>query len=80
MVKGPRHSREYDDRDLDCQFELEGQVWELVDKAQQAGWGEIEAANAIIELAMNCILQNEATEDDSRALAVAAEEWRRSHH
>ncbi|MDH7786297.1 hypothetical protein QBD01_002318 [Ochrobactrum sp. 19YEA23] len=80
MVKGPRHSREYEDRDLDCQFQLEDHVWELVDKAQQAGWGEVEAANAIIELAMNRILQNEATEDDSRALAEAAEKWRRSHH
>ncbi|MEL4069909.1 hypothetical protein WKW50_07150 [Ochrobactrum sp. GPK 3] len=80
MVKGPGHSREYEDRDLDCQFQLEDHVWELVDKAQQAGWGEVEAANAIIELAMNRILQNEATEDDSRALAEAAEVWRRSHH
>lgn len=42
--------------------------------------GEVEAANAIIELAMNRILQNEATEDDSGALAEAAEEWKRSHH
>ena len=79
-MKGPKREGEYDDRDLDCQFQIETQVWELVDKAQEAGWGEVEAANAIIELAMNRILQNEAMEDDNKTLAGAVEKWRRSHH
>lgn len=80
MVKGPKHSRDYEDRDLDCQFQLETQVWELVDKAQQAGWGEVEAANAIIELAMNRILQDEATEYDNQTVAHAIAKWRKSYN
>lgn len=61
-------------------IQLEEQVWELVDKAQQAGWGEIEAANAIIELAMNRILQHEATDTDKQTIADAVSNWRKSLH
>ncbi|MCI0998976.1 hypothetical protein HWD97_02655 [Ochrobactrum sp. C6C9] len=79
-MKGPKREGEYDDRDLDCQFQLESSLWELIDLAQEAGWGEAEAANAIIELAMNRILQHDASEEDNAKIADAVEEWRKSHH
>jgi len=79
-MKGPKREGEYDDRDLDCQFQLESPLWELIDLAQEAGWGEAEAANAIIELAMNRILQHDASEEDNAKKAEAAEKWRRSQH
>ena len=62
-MKGPKHSEEYADRFIDCEFDLEADFLAVLDRAEAVGWGRAEAIAAIISLADNIALGDAAMAD-----------------
>lgn len=67
-MKGPKHERDYEDRALDCQFDLEPDFCRMVDTAIAAGWSHVEALNGLFELARNHLIMCQALEEDQRRI------------
>ncbi len=73
-MKGPRHERDYEDRGLDCQFDLEPDFSALVDTAMAAGWSHIEALNGMFELARNHLIMCQALDEEQRKILAKMKE------
>jgi len=58
----PKHEGGYPDRDMDLQEMIAAMLVEALDAAEAAGWGRIEAANAMVEAA-NAIQKGETGTD-----------------
>jgi len=68
-VKGPCRPDEYPDRFVDCQEALTSKFHDLLDSAIEAGWNEYEVLAALIEMADNRALANDANSDLQKLLA-----------
>lgn len=55
-ITPPPRPAEHPDRFLDAQEAIEGDVLDVVDKAVEAGWGEVEALAAMVAVAENRML------------------------
>ena len=55
-IAGPGAEMDISGRNLDCQFALEPAFLDLVDRALQAGWGQMETVVALTDLADNYML------------------------
>ena len=49
----PRHDVSHADRDLECQEAIEPLMREILDRANQNGWGTVESFNAMEEVLKN---------------------------
>jgi hypothetical protein len=85
-MKGPKHERDYEDRGLDCQFDLEPEFVALVDTAISAGWPHVEALNGLFELARSHLIMCQALDEEQRKILAKMKELeangagRRAHH
>lgn len=61
-TRSPRKSGSYDDRSLDCQEALEGDIQELLGRATAAGWSMTEALVAVSDVADHLMI----AEDENR--------------
>ena len=65
MIKGPRSTDNYRDRQLECEEALETDIIVLFDDATSAGWSKAETALAIVSLVENYLQgQSENTKVD----------------
>ncbi len=55
-IAPPPRPVDHPDRFLDAQEAIEGDVLDVVDKAVEAGWGEVEALAAVVAVAENRML------------------------
>lgn len=51
-MHGPKSPTSYPDRNLDCQEEIAAKLVDALDEAEAAGWTRLEAAAAMVEVAM----------------------------
>lgn len=51
-MNGPNHDNEYADRAIDCQEAVAAGIINLLDEAENAGWSRVEAAKAIVNVAI----------------------------
>lgn len=85
-MRGPRHQREYEDRGIDCQADLEDDFTALVDKAMASSWSHVEALNGLFELARNHLIMCHAIDEEQRSILVKLKELegkgggRKAHH
>ncbi|EKJ94772.1 hypothetical protein C241_15768 [Bradyrhizobium lupini HPC(L)] len=68
-VKGPCRPDEYSDRFVDCHEALTSKFHDLLDSAIEAGWSEHEVLAAVIEIADNRALANDANSKLQQLLA-----------
>ena len=52
-IEVPRHTPTHPDRDLECQESIEPTMREILDQANQRGWGTVETMNAMEEVLRN---------------------------
>ncbi|HCH71303.1 MAG TPA: hypothetical protein DFK19_02445 [Ochrobactrum sp.] len=51
-MNGPKHESKYADRAIDCQDAVAAGIINLLDEAEKAGWDRVEAAKAIVNVAI----------------------------
>ncbi len=51
-MNGPKHDNKYADRAIDCQDAVATGIINLLDEAEAAGWDRVEAAKAIVNVAI----------------------------
>lgn len=54
MLK-PKHPGDYPDRDIDCQEAVSDEIVSLIEAAKNAKWSELEAAEAIAQVASGIV-------------------------
>ncbi len=54
MLK-PKHPGDYPDRDIDCQEAVSDEIVSLIEAAKNAKWSELEAAEAIAQVARGIV-------------------------
>ena len=79
-IRGPRKLGNYPDRDIQCQEALEDSFVALTDRAVAAGWVQIEALQALFELAKNHLMRDFATEVDEDNIATVIRSMRRQNN
>jgi len=70
-MKPPRLSTDYPDRHLECQEAFEPRVIALIDDGKAAGWSTRDITTALIALADNLMLADEANKQTDRDIAEA---------
>ena len=55
-IKGPTRPEDHPDYPLDCQMAMEDEFKAVAERAEQAGWGRMDVANALVQLADNHML------------------------
>lgn len=70
-MKSPRLPADYPDRHLECQEVLEPSVIALIDDGKAAGWSMRDITTALIALADNLMLSDEANKQTDRDIAEA---------
>jgi hypothetical protein len=70
-MKRPRLLGPYPDRSLDCQEALESRVIAIIDDGKAAGWSIADITTALIALADNQMLADQANADTDRQIAAA---------
>jgi hypothetical protein len=76
-MPGPRRDGDYPDRDLDCQFDLEASVINIIDAGRAMGWTTRDVTTALVALADNLMLADSANADLDAALDTARKRgWR----
>lgn len=63
-MNGPKHDKEYADRAIDCQGAVAAGIINLLDEAEQAGWDRIEAAKAIVNVAIGIHMGETGTDPE----------------
>jgi len=63
-MNGPKHNRRYPDRDIDCQEEMALKIVVALYEAEAAGWTRLEAAAAMVEVAMGIHIGERGTAPD----------------
>lgn len=76
-MRGPRHGNDYPDRALECQEDLEARVITIIDEGRAAGWSVRDITAALVALADNLMLADEANAETGRQIAEAMIETRR---
>lgn len=71
-TKSPRKSGSYDDRSLDCQEALEGDIQELLGRATAAGWSMTEALVAVGDVADHLMIAAQ----ENRKVDARIAQWR----
>lgn len=66
----------YPNRDIHCQEALEDAFIELTERGVEAGWVQIEALQALLELANSHLLRGLATESDDDNIATVIRSMR----
>jgi hypothetical protein len=67
----PRLLGHYPDRNLECQEALESRVIAIIDEGKAAGWSISDITTALIALADNQMLADQANADTDRQIAAA---------
>lgn len=70
-MKPPRLPTSYPDRHLECQEALESCILAIIDEGKAAGWSTRDITTALIALADNLMLADEANEQTDRDIAEA---------
>lgn len=70
MIKSPKR-KNYPDRGLDVEEAIEAEFIRLAGSAEQAGWSRVEAAHALLNLAVAHILAIEANLTTDEAIERA---------
>jgi hypothetical protein len=70
-MKPPRLPTPYPDRHLECQEALEPRVIAIIDEGKAAGWSTRDITTALIALADNLMLAEEANEQTNRDIEEA---------
>lgn len=63
MIK-PKHEGDYPDREIDLQEQLAGKLVETLDEAEAAGWDRVEAAKAIVNVAIGIHMGETGTDPE----------------
>jgi hypothetical protein len=67
-MKSPRLSGPYSDRHLECQEALESRILAIIDEGRTAGWSTRDITTALIALADNLMLADEANAETDREI------------
>ena len=67
----PRLPGPYPDRHLECQEAIEPLIIAAIDEAKSSGWSMTDFTTAIVALADNLMLADNANEDTDRQIAEA---------
>lgn len=70
-MRGPRRGNDYPDRHLECQEDLEAGVIAIIDEGRAAGWSVRDITTALVALADNLMLADEANAETNRQVAEA---------
>lgn len=70
-MKQPRQAGLYPDRHLECQEALESRVIAIIDEGKAAAWSIADITTALIALADNQMLADQANADTDRQIAEA---------
>ena len=70
-MRSPRLPTDYLDRHLECQEVLEQRVIAIIDDGKAAGWSTRDVTTALIALADNLMLADEANKQTDRDIAEA---------
>jgi hypothetical protein len=79
-MHGPRTSDSYPDGHLDCEMDLEASVLAIIDRGAEAGWSMSDVTSALIALADNLLLADQANAETDRQIARALERVKRGPH
>ena len=63
-MNGPKHENKYADRAIDCQDAVAAGIINLLDEAEQAGWDRVEAAKAIVNVAIGIHMGETGTDPE----------------
>lgn len=70
-MKPPRLPTDYPDRHLECQEALESRVIAIFDEGKAAGWSTRDITTALVALADNLMLAEEANAETDRDIQEA---------
>ena len=70
-MKSPRLPADYPDRHLECQEALETRVISIIDNGKAAGWSTRDITTALVALADNLMLADEANKQTDLDIAEA---------
>ena len=63
-MNGPKHEAKYADRAIDCQEAVAAGIINLLDEAENAGWSRVEAAKAIVNVAIGVHMGEAGTDPE----------------
>lgn len=61
-MNGPKHDKGYADRAIDCQEAVAAGIINLLEEAEEAGWDRVEAAKAIVNVAIGVHMGESGTD------------------